>query len=317
MTTFESRWESLEPGRGFKRVEESHPLDFYIGIDGSGSRVLLLIQDSELYVPLQGQAINVLCRQRHDGRWALMFALLRPELRTLFSHLCEDLIESSHQISEKSAAGSFVLSRFDRWQRLLRSGSQGLLDESAQKGLLGELQFLLRVALPIYGGMTSLEGWSGPLDAEQDFRYPDKAFEIKTIGPETTRVKISSAGQLDNIDRPLRLVVVILDPSDRTDPEAFSLSGAVAEIRERLHFDPPALSFFNDRLLSAGYLDRDEYGVRFFKLNCFRYFDVREGFPRIMQSRISPAIGSVRYEIDIQACLPYEESNTGRELHGA
>jgi hypothetical protein len=310
--TFESRWGTLEPGKGYKRVDESHPLDFYIGVDSSDNRVLLLVQDSELCVPVQGQAIHVLCRQRQDGRWALIFSLLRPEFGTLFSHLCEDLIESSRQISDKKTAGGFILSRFDRWQRLLRSGNTGLLDESDQKGLLGELLFLQRFALPIYGNLAALEGWIGPLAAEQDFRYHDAFFEIKTIGPDALRVKISSAEQLDNIDRPLQLVAVIIDQADRTNPGAFCLSGTVEDLEQKLQSDPLASSFFSDRLLSAGYYDRDEYGMRFFRFNRFRCFDVREGFPRIVRSQLTAAISGVRYELDLQACAPFETLITER-----
>jgi hypothetical protein len=313
MTALESRWGSLEPGKGFQRIDESHPLDFYIGIDISEHRILLLLLDSELRVPVQSQAIGVLCRQRQDGRWALMFSLSRPEFGPLFSHLCEDFVESCRQISDKSIAGGLILSRFERWQRLLRSGSTGLLDESAQKGLLGELLFLQQFALPTYGATAALEGWVGPLEAEQDFRYIDRIFEIKTIGPDALNVKISSAEQLDDTDRPIQLVVAVLDQTDRTDTGAFCLSDIVAELRQELRVDPGASSLFDDRLLSAGYFDRDEYSTRFYRLGRFRRFAIREGFPRIMQSLLPSGIRNVRYGLDLQACLSYEVTGTVKE----
>jgi len=316
MTPFESCWESLEPGKGYKRIDESHPLDFYIGVDSSGLRVLLLVLDNELSVPVQSQAIQVLCRQRQDGRWALMFCLSRPELGSLFSHLCEDLVESCRQISDKIIAGNLILSRFDRWQRLLRSGSTGLLDESTQKGLLGELLFLQRFALPVYGRIAALEGWVGPLNAEQDFRYTDAIFEIKTIGPDAHKIRISSARQLDDADRPLQLVVVMLDQAGRTEAGAFCLSGLVGELRHELCLDIQASSLFADLLISAGYFDREEYGLRFFRFRHFRHFAVREGFPRIIESRLIPAIGNVRYELDLEACLPYEVQDPEKEPYG-
>ena len=317
MTIFEPRWGSFESGRGFQRVDEDHPLDFYIGVDISDHRVLLLVMESELHVPVQSQAIQVLCRQRQDGRWALMFSLLRPDLGVIFSHLCEDLVESSRKISDKSKAGELILSRFVYWQRLLRSGSTGLLDESVQKGLLGELLFLQRLALPVYGAISALEGWVGPLNAEQDFRYVDRIFEIKTIGPDALTVKISSAEQLDDTDRPIQLVLAVLDQTDRIDADAFCLLSIVAELRQELLSDPAASALFDDRLLSIGYFDRDEYSTRFFRFDRFRHFAICEGFPRIMQSRLSSAIGSVRYELDLQACLPYEIADTKEGLHGA
>ncbi|MCX5807223.1 MAG: PD-(D/E)XK motif protein [Proteobacteria bacterium] len=313
MTTFESRWGSFGPGRGFQRVDEDHPLDFYIGVDISDHRVLLLVMESELHVPMQSQAIQVICSRRQDGRWALMFSLLRPDLGVIFSHLCEDIVESSRKISDKSKAGELILSRFVRWQRLLRSGSTGLLDESVQKGLLGELLFLRQLALPVYGTISALEGWVGPLNAEQDFRYVDRIFEIKTIGPDALTVRISSAEQLDDTDRPIQLVLVVLNQTDRTDADAFCLSSIVAELRQELLFDPAASALFGDRLLSIGYFDRDEYSTLFFRFDRFRYFAIREGFPRIVRSRLPLAVSSVRYELYIQACLPYEIVGTREE----
>jgi hypothetical protein len=245
-----------------------------------------------------------------------MFSLSRPEFGALFSHLCEDFVESCRRISDKSIAGELIFSRFDRWQRLLRSGSTGLLDESAQKGLLGELLFLQRFALPTYGAVSALEGWVGPLEAEQDFRYIDKIFEIKTVGPDALGVKISSAEQLDATDRPIQLVVAVLDQIDRTNTDAFCLSDIVAELRQELRIDPVASALFDDRLLSAGYFDRDEYSAPSYRLGRLRTFAVREGFPRIMHSRLPSGIGSVRYELSLQACRPFEVTDAVEESNG-
>jgi hypothetical protein len=306
MTGIEERWASLEPGRGFTRVDETHPLDFYIGVDSTDRRLLLLVTEREPRVPTQSEAVQVYCRQRRDNRWALVFSLSRPELGSVFSYLCEDLVESSRQISDKSIAGEIVMNRFDRWQRLLRSGNTGLLDESAQKGLIGELLFMRDFALPAYGAMNTIEGWTGPLSAEHDFRFVDGIFEIKTIGAGALGVKISSEEQLDDCDRQLQLVVVVLENRDSKDENAVCLSGLVNELREELKTDHSVAVLFEDRLLSVGYLDREEYGVRFFRLERFRHFAVRDGFPRIVRSQLPSAVHNVRYEIDLRGCLPFE-----------
>jgi hypothetical protein len=95
MTTFETRWREMpvHPERpAFQRVDESHPLDFYLGRESSGEWVLLLITEEHSKSSREYQAIHVVCRQRHDGRWALLFRLMRQELEKLFSLLCEDLV---------------------------------------------------------------------------------------------------------------------------------------------------------------------------------------------------------------------------------
>ena len=75
MMPIEARWEMLEPG-GFQRIDEDHPLDFYLGMDVSGERVLLLIIQDEETVPVQSQAINVFCRKRSRYKKTLSTRIL-------------------------------------------------------------------------------------------------------------------------------------------------------------------------------------------------------------------------------------------------
>ncbi len=316
MIPFESRWETLEPGRGFQRVDEGHPLDFYFGLDVSGERVLLLVTEREVGVPAQTQAIQVLCRQRHDDRWALMFRLVRPELGRIFSHLCEDIIEFGRKLPEESKPAEAVIMRFARWQRLLERSYAGLLDESALRGLIGELMFLDRFALPTYGSIPALEGWVGPLDAEQDFRYPNGVFEVKTLRPGVTTVKISSAEQLEDAGRPLQLIAVTLNPAERIDNDAFCLPDVVTDMLKKFEHDPVALTLFEERLISAGYFDREEYRSHVYKFGGFRRFNVSEGFPRIVHSHLPSGIGRVMYDLDLAACLPFEIVDDGEKTSG-
>ncbi len=306
MMPIEARWEMLEPG-GFQRIDEDHPLDFYLGMDVSGERVLLLIIQDEETVPVQSQAINVFCRKRHDGQWALMFRLVRSELGRVFSHLCEDLVESSRKLSNTTNPARFVLARFERWQRLLKHGHTGLLNELALRGLICELLYLRQISIPRYGLAPAIKGWLGPLDAAQDFYYPDGYFEVKSIRTGSSRVIISSADQLDDTVKPLELVAIILDPADRESSDAFCLPDIISNMRHLLEEDPVALSTFEERLLAAGYIDSDEYKNLFFKAGKFRFFTVCDGFPRIMRSSLSSGINKVTYELDLTFCEPFEK----------
>ncbi len=306
MIMFESRWETLEPGKGFLRVDEEHPLDFYIGLDASGERVLLLVSDGETDIPSQTQAIQVFCRHRHDGRWALIFRLIRPELGRIFSHLCEDLVEFGRTLLNDSKAAEVTTKRFARWQRLLERSADGLLDESSIRGLIGELMFLIHFAIPAYGVVPALEGWVGPLDAEQDFRYPNAVYEIKSVRPNSTKIKISSAEQLEDVQCPFQLVTVTLNPSERAGNDSFCLPDIVSDLRVRFENEPAAYALLEERLLSAGYLDREEYRSHVYQLGEFRRFAVVEGFPRIVRSSLPSGIGSVIYEVVLSACQTFE-----------
>jgi hypothetical protein len=311
MKPFEQRWQELDlPGEApaYQRVDESHPLDFYLGRDLTGEWLLLLVTDQQPPASQNYQAIHVLSRLRHDGRWALVFRLVKPELARVFSHLCEDLVESSRNLPDPAKAVPFVMARFARWQRLLEKGRSGLLDLHELRGLLGELLFLEQRMIPMYGIEPAVNGWMGPLGADQDFALPDCHYEVKTIRDGAGTVRISSAEQLD-LDAPeLKLSVVILD--DMAGPggtDIFTPLDLVGRIRSRIESMPSSIQSFEEKLLAAGYLDREEYAAFRFSLRAVRQYRVEGNFPRIVRSDLSSGIGAVGYEIILATCQEFED----------
>jgi len=298
-------------GSAFQRIDESHPLDFYLGKDASGEWLLLLITEEQTALSRENRAIHVFCRKRSDGRWALMFRLMKPELGKLFSLVCEDLVESSRSNPDPTHPASFVLARFIRWQRLLERGDSGLLDDAALRGLVGELLFLETIAIPGRGVRQAVSGWCGPSGADRDFCFPDREFEIKTIREGADRILVSSAEQLDLASKPLDLGVVVLeDAVPGTLPEAFTVIDLVGRLRQALVPDPTALDILESRLMDAGFLMREEYGERAFVLRRIRMFKVMEGFPAIRRSALPSGIGKVSWELLVQAILPFEVTTT-------
>lgn len=310
---YESRWERLECAGGFQRIDEEHPMDFYIGINEEGRRVLLLLTDREAAVPPHTRSIHVFCRRRNDNRWALTFCLVQNELREMFSCLCRDIIEFCRELPDGVNSTEIVLRRFIHWQRLLEKGSTGLLDESAIKGLIGELLFLERFSFPTYGFVHALEGWVGPLEAPQDFSYPDQLVEVKTQMAGYTKIRISSAEQLDYSDIPLQLTTVTLSPATNEGADFLCLPNIVENIRSELSNDIDASMLFQERLLSADYFDREEYRNFTYRFERFRHFNVVAEFPRIVRSLLPAGIGSVRYELDLLNCRSFEITTGGDE----
>lgn len=291
----------------FQRVDESHPLDFYLGRETTGEWILLLITEERSKSSREYQAIHVICRQRNDGRWALLFRLMRPELEKLFSLLCEDLVESSRNIQDPALAASIVLARFARWQKLLERGQTGLLDEMAMRGLVGELLFLEKQAIPSRGLREAVNAWVGPVGAERDFRFPEHEYEVKTTRTGANRVLISSAEQLDLQAKLLDLFIVLLDDAEpESHPEAFTPLGIVGRLREAMESDPVAMEAFESRLMDAGFVMREEYGERAYIFRQFRMFRVAEGFPAIRRSQLPLGIGKVIWELELPAILSFE-----------
>lgn len=311
MTTFESRWRAtpVHPeSPAYQRVDESHLLDFYLGKEVSGEWTLLLITDEHPKSDREYRAIHVISRERSDGRYALLFRLMNPELERLFSLLCEDLVESSRNIPDRALSATFVLARFARWQKLLERGQSGVLEDEALRGLIGELLFLEKQAIPAKGLREAVNGWVGSAGAERDFRFAEHEYEVKAIRTGAKRVVISSAEQLDLPAKLLDLFIALLDEAEPASPEAFTPLGLVDRLKGAMESDPITLEAFESKLMDAGFVTRHEYNERAYVFRQFRMFRVAEGFPAIRRSQLPAGIRKVVWELEVSAILSFELS---------
>ena len=310
MTSFESRWRSSTPNPDaalYQRIDDQHPLDFYLGVDAAGDWSLLLVSEEKPASFRSVQAIQVTSGKRHDGRWALNFRLTKPDLGRLFALLCEDLVESSRSIPEPSKPASHVLARFARWQRLLERGGSGLLDEAALRGLIGELLFLERLGERSSNFDAAVHCWQGPQGGIRDFVLSDCEFEVKTVRPGARYARISSAEQLDTSDRPVELVILELEGGGQSQASgSFTPVQLVERIRQRVEGEWSVLSAFDAKLLDAGFVQCEEYNAFAFSLVSVRHFCVPNEFPSIRRSRLPAAIGDVTWDIDLTAISGFE-----------
>jgi len=312
MKPFDQRWDEIGvPGESpaFQRVDDVHPLDFYLGRDITGEWILMLVTDQQPPLSKQYRAIHVISRSRHDGRWALIFQLKRTELAKVFSHLCEDLVESSRVLPDPAKPVSYVMARFDRWLKLLERGRSGVLDLYELRGLVGELLYLERVAMPKVGIEAAVACWVGPKGADQDFVFQDKRVEVKTIREGADRVRISSAEQLDVSGHDLKLAVVVLeDVPGGGGGDSFDALELVGRLRRRIEPVPSVVEKFEDNLIAAGFLEREEYAAFRFLFDRIRFFRVDGDFPRIVRTGLPEGIGALSYEVMLANCRSFEET---------
>lgn len=88
MTRVEELWREIASQTArtglFRRVDDTHPLHLYAGIDHQGKRVLLLVvRDVPPNLPPPG-IVEVACNQREDAEWAIIVQLARPDFDELF-----------------------------------------------------------------------------------------------------------------------------------------------------------------------------------------------------------------------------------------
>ena len=299
MTSIEDLWSELavrpDHAGTFRRYDASHPLDLFAGFDLEGNRLLMLvtpIAPSEL--PEAG-VIDVSVNLRNDGRFNLLFRLGRLEYLELFGRLCQDLIDTSRS-AEPSLGTAVLLSRLNRWKRLLESGPRVGLSAMQLRGLFGELWFLRTVAIPGVGPLAAVHAWKGPLGAPQDFQLYDGLVEIKTTQPGGHKVSISSAEQLEHGKAPMQLGVYVVDPT-----QGQSVQTLVDAIRAELSL-PSAVTEFDLRLAEMGYSVRPEHDAILFTVLESRFYSVDDSFPALRVSTLPRGISAVTYDVDLLNC---------------
>lgn len=312
--SIESLWSSLvrEGSRPVhRRVSGDHPLDLYAEVRGDDEVGLLALCTSSPPLPPDYESVSVEIARRGDGRWSLTLSLRRPDLRVLFATLCDDIIAATATAGVSTdTCGAYVLARLARWHRLLDIGRSQGLSADEQKGLLGEL-IVLRIAVSVYGPATAVESWNGPLDAAQDFTFPDLAVEVKAIHPGARSFRVTSIDQLDVASTHLHVVVMEISVAGANTDGQLTLASLVSEVRTACEADPSATAVFDVRLTATGYDEAAAYAGTMWCVAPQRRFMVTEQFPRLVRSRLPHGIVEARYDVLLADCLPFETTPFG------
>lgn len=309
MRRLDSRWDALSPDATrtvFQLYDATHPLPFYIGRDNDGKRVLLLVCDDALPMLRSMRALKIHVFERADGRKSLVLTLEVNELASIFTLLCEDLIESSRHLSNSKGSIQVVLRRLDGWRTLLSKEVPGLLTDAEVRGLYGELCFLNSI-LGILGAAQAISAWVGPLNADQDFQLSDRVWEIKTLRPDAEYVHIASERQLLASEKVCELVLVTLVEKVEVSDEALSLNSLISGLRNRLELEFDVLDLFDARLLAAGYMYREEYDRPIFSVLKIETISVSSCFPRLIPSSLPKGVFDVSYKISLECCRTFRK----------
>jgi hypothetical protein len=300
----------------FSRIDEAHPVDLFLGLDG-GRRAIMVICGAPPPEPPSFGALCVESRRRRDGEWALNVRLDRPDLTVLFSRLVEDLAAATAMRPERP--GEVVIQRLVRWQRMLARGGGGLLEDNELRGLIAELSFLLDVAIPAVGVNQSIQAWVGPFDAPKDFVFPDREVEVKATRRQPRSLRISSLEQLTGTDSPLFLWSRVVElEHGLPDKEASCLSW-IRRARQVVDECPDSAAALERALRAAGWEDREEYETRRIRLGAMSCYEVKGDFPRIQRPLVSPGVIECGYRISVAALESFVVSSCwcgGKERHG-
>ncbi|MEG2250806.1 MAG: PD-(D/E)XK motif protein [Bacilli bacterium] len=287
--------DSTERPDVFHRVDGEHLLDLYIGFDIYSRKTLLLISDIKPTELLSSPIIEIDIGERNDKKWAISFTLINKEYLELFCHFCDDIIESSRKVKEKGYGTIFICNRYLKWQNMLKKKRTDLLEFSEIKGLIGELIFLKNSMFESLGQKKAILSWIGPKNADQDFVFGDKWYEVKTTVSGSNIVKISSVEQLDTNSKGY-LIVIYLDKTSEEDNHRITLNSLVNEILNMID-DEYLINVFENLLFDQGYIHREEYDEYSFKLSKVDKYIVTSEFPCLRFASLPNSVTSIKYEL--------------------
>ena len=212
--------------------------------------------------------------------------------------------EAPRGIGERQAAEAIVAA-IVKLQNLF-SNNGGPLGTEARVGLFAEIEVLRTWLIPVIGAESAIKAWTGPKAAPQDFQAEGCAIEVKaTRSSLPQRIRISSERQLET--RNLNRLFLVRFSVDEKPSQGVNLPQAVARIRSLLESSPLVLIEFNNLITRVGYHDHHEshYLVEEYAIRDRYVYDVKEGFPRIIESQLPAGLGKVSYEIDAGSCVPF------------
>jgi hypothetical protein len=307
MKSAEHIWNELrvQPERPvFRRVDEIHQSDLYLGIDTKEAPVLMLLSPKAVERLPHLRALEITQNIRHDGRFALLITLRNADLFHLFQYVCNDLIESSRGLTNLGQESMFVVHRLEKWRRLLEGGGRGL-SRSELMGLVGELLFLKRLIRAV-GCSAAVDGWLGPSGAPQDFQNGGQLYEIKACAVGSHQVAINSLEQLNTGATPAHLIVFFVGTSTPDQEGAFTPNSLVRSVRDTLA-DSPAASSFELKLAGLGFDEQQPECDSPLVVENTRAFALVHSFPRLIPGSVPAAISSATYCLDLYRCADFEE----------
>jgi len=287
----------------YRLVDPDHPLDIYAGIRRGSQVTLLLISPAPPPEFRKLRSVAIEAGKRSDGRFALLLALQEPVLRPVFARLCADLVNATRTGVDPARGPAAVLTRLDRWWRLLE-GQQTGLGRSILMGLIGELLVLRDRLVPDLGADLAVKAWIGPDGADQDFHLPTGLrIEVKAAWADQDTVNINGLDQLDGQGDPIELVIVRLAETGRSAPDALTAPMLVASLRETLALHPAASSEFESLLAALGWHEHPSHHdvvVRF--LGAERHV-VDDTFPRLVRDNVPDGVTGARYFVLLPAAV--------------
>lgn len=293
-----NRFEELKELNSYKRIDENHPLDVYIGFDETNKKSLAIVLDGEIIQLDSTKMITTRVYKRKDNKLNISFNLQEDYMCDVFYKFCDDIIESTRNFQMNNYL-EFIIERWQRWIALFTKTRTSLLSENEIRGLLGELIFLKEEMFKKYGIYRSIVAWQGCERLHKDFEIDDEWYEIKTIRQNGNIVTISSIEQLDD-EKEGKLVVIKLENGNTEINDYITLNKYINEIENMIEIIDIKNNFLN-KLNLVGYIYDECYDSYIYTKKGMDFYSVNNSFPKLRKEDLKEGIGKISYEIYLDA----------------
>jgi len=288
--------------------------DVEAAVDGrNGQRMLMFrfersVLHPDIDVPeSHGLTVKRAVFPRDGERYiTLQLSMSDPGSKSIFLRVAEDLFEHVSAIPDSAEVLQSLIRRLAEWYRFMRRQSPTILSKERQRGLVGELDFLLRYAIRYRGPLAAVAAWSGPGLAIHDFEFKRLTVEAKTtVAGGPTEFRVSSERQLD--DRGHAFLVIYHPLFTETRESGTSLPVIVDKVRKVIGQVDGVLAAFEEKLADYGYYEvhRKEYVDPGYVDRTRSFYRVTAGFPRLIEADLPPGVGAVSYAVSTVACADF------------
>ena len=311
----ESRSNPLQPQIA-RRIPSNGLLAVFLATDfRKGIRLLYIKLDSDHDIitdnlpRFRGLEISIIITSlgEFNNSEFLKFAQSIPNTDNIFELVISDVCDKIIRLQNRINFYATLTRVLNEWKIFFEKQENEILSIGSQKGLVGELHFLKDYLFQKYPFSESLFYWTGSERTNHDFQIMNNAVEIKTTsGKQHKKFTVSSERQLDttgleNLFLSLFALNLHSNMPDRTLP------ALIREIHLLIREYPIALFQFQLKLAKYGYNEAlaEKYTIGFSVFE-MKFFEVVEGFPRLLQRNLPDGVGDIKYSVVVAACTPFE-----------
>lgn len=302
MTDIKSIFEQFSNANFFSRIDNSHPLDIHIGLDDRGRKAIEL---RSAFTPkkVSGTSAIEVNQYKRPEYNTIRFSLCDEEISGLYYKFCDDLVEQTRELKDKSQGYSAIIGRFFQWKKMFVSSKNNFLTEPQIMGLIGEILLMKDYLSKRIGLTEALRSWSGQELTHKDFSFNNTWIEAKAISRGSPNVKISSLEQLES-DTCGELAIHSLEKMS-TAYNGVTLNKLILETR-RIFSSGEEQDSFMSKVALQGYEYNNYYDDFVYEISDFKRYKVDLDFPKLTVRDVPSAIRKAAYEVSLMAISQFE-----------